>query len=98
MGATANERDGETERQTMNSSTIYLPATKDRPAEPAPYVLTGDDVLRLARVEDRKDPEQVLKRWRQKGWLRGTKLGTELVYTLPNAIRCIDAATQEDPR
>ncbi len=82
----------------MSSATIYLPATADRPAEPAPFVLTGADVLRLARVDGRADPESVLKRWRLKGWLRGTKLSTELVYTLPNAIRCIEMATTEDPR
>jgi hypothetical protein len=78
--------------------TVYLPPTQDRPAEPAPYVLTGQDVLRLLRVEGRDDPDSVLKRWRAKGWLRGTKLSTELVYALPDVIRCIELAREGDPR
>lgn len=81
----------------MSSSTIYLPATKDRPAEPAPYVLDAADMLRLARV-DSADPYSVLKRWRKKGWLRGTKLSHDVVFLLPDALKCLEMAREEDPR
>lgn len=30
---------------------VYLPASADRPAKPAPYFLAEDDVVRLIRLE-----------------------------------------------
>lgn len=79
-------------------ATIYFPRNGTLPPEPAPFILTGEEALRLLRMDGRADPDSQLKRLRMKGWLRGRKLGTEIVYSLPDVIRCIDLAGEADPR
>ncbi len=78
--------------------TVNLPATKDRPAEPAPYAMTGLEVLRLLRMDDREDPDSALRRLRAKGILRATRIGYGLVYLLPDVIRCLELSREADPR
>ena len=78
--------------------TIYLPATADRPAEPAPYVLTEADMVRLLRLDGNADPYQCLKRYRQKGWLRGTQVGRHIRYTLANVLRFLEILETANPR
>lgn len=76
---------------------VYLPATADRPAEPAPYVLTAADVCRLARL-DVSDVDSCVKRFRLRGWLRGTKIGNDVRYLLPDALDFLARARAEDER
>jgi hypothetical protein len=73
---------------------IYFPDS----GKPVPFLMTGEEFLRFARMDGHADPAAQLKRLRQKGWLRGVKLGTDLMYTLVDALRCIDLAREADPR
>jgi hypothetical protein len=65
----------------MNDVPIYLPATKTRPATPAPPLLTGPEVMRLLRIPRREDGYQVLYRLRQNG-LQNIRVGNEVRYLL----------------
>jgi hypothetical protein len=80
------------------STTIFLPATGDKPAEPAPYVLTEAEAVRLLRLDGVKDAYQALKRYRAKGWLKGVQLGNHVRYALPDVVEFIEAAKLENPR
>jgi hypothetical protein len=81
----------------MEQGTVYLPPTPDRPAEPAPWVLTEDDVIRLARM-DSVDPYSALRRYRQKGWLKATQLGNHVRFLLPDVLAFFEKAKEENPR
>jgi hypothetical protein len=63
----------------------------------APYVMTAEEVARFVRIES-GDSYQMLKRYRDKGWLRATQVGNQVVYLLPNVIRFLEKATEENPR
>jgi hypothetical protein len=77
---------------------IYLPATANRPVEPAPYLLTEDETIRLLRLDGGDDPYSSLKRYRNKGQLRATQVGKHVRYRLPDVIRFLEKATEENPR
>jgi hypothetical protein len=81
----------------MSVSTVYLPPAGDRPAEPAPYVLTDEDVARFMRL-DCSDVYQSLKRYRLKGWLKGTQLGNHVRYLLPDVLKACELAKEGNPR
>lgn len=79
---------------------IYLPATADRPAEPAPHVMTEADVVRLLRLDEAgvTKPYRTLHRYREKGWLKATQIGPRLCYQLPDVVRFLELARDENPR
>jgi hypothetical protein len=77
---------------------VYFPATKDRPAEPAPYVLTEEDMVRLLRLETAADPYQTLYRYRNKGQLRATQVGKHVRFLLPDVVKFLATAQEENPR
>jgi hypothetical protein len=79
------------------NTTIFLPATADRPAEPAPYLMTEEDVVRLLRI-DSADPYSCLRRYRNKGQLAATQVGNHVRYLLPNVIEFLERATKENKR
>jgi hypothetical protein len=81
----------------MNHGTVYLPPAGDRPAEPAPYVLTDDDVIRLARITT-ADPYETLRRYRGLGLLKATQLGKNVRYLLPDVLAFFERAKEENPR
>jgi hypothetical protein len=64
---------------------VYLPATKRRPAEPAPPLLTERETLRLLRMTGTKDGYQVLYRLRQHG-LVSVKIGNRVLYLLSDVL------------
>lgn len=78
------------------SATIFLPPTGDRPTEPAPYVLTDEEVARMLRLDS--DPYDALRRYRDKGWLKATQVGKHVRYLLPDVIKFLDKARAENPR
>jgi hypothetical protein len=77
---------------------IFLPPTGERPAEPAPYLMTDDEAARLLRLSDVKDPYQALKRYRTTGRLKGVQVGNHVRYTLPDVLKFIEDTKQENPR
>jgi hypothetical protein len=81
----------------MHGELIYLPPTDTRPSEPAPYLLTEDEVARLLRL-DCADAGQSLKRYRAKGQLRATQVGRHLRYRLPDVIDFLTRVQGENPR
>lgn len=78
------------------SETVYMPTTDGR-TQPAPYVLTDEEVIRMIRLECR-DPEQALKRYRSKGWLSPTQVGNNLRYLLPDVLKFLANVREENPR
>jgi hypothetical protein len=77
---------------------IYLPATKDRPIEPAPFLLTEDEVARLLRIDGASDTYETLRRYRKLGLLRGTQVGKHVRYQLPDVIEFLSKAREKNPR
>lgn len=77
---------------------IFMPPTADRPAEPAPYVLTEEDMVRLLRLESVTDPYQTLYRYRSKGQLKGTQVGKHVRYTLPDVLEFLEIVKERNPR
>jgi hypothetical protein len=78
------------------SETVYMP-TEDGRTQPAPYVLTDEEVVRMIRLEC-KDTEQALKRYRQSGLLKPTQVGNRLRYLLPDVLRFLADAQEANPR
>jgi hypothetical protein len=78
------------------SEVIYMP-TQDGRTQPAPYVLTEDEVIRLYRLES-NDPERSLQRLRQKGWLKPTQVGKQLRYLLPDVLRALANIQEDNPK
>jgi hypothetical protein len=81
----------------VHPGTVYLPATGDKPAEPAPYVLTEAETVRLLRMEGVADPYSALKRYRDKG-LKATQLGKSVRYQLPDVLDFLERRREENPR
>lgn len=77
--------------------TVYLPSSGDKPPEPAPYVLTEAETVRLLRMEGVADPYAALRRYREKG-LRGTQLGKFVRYQLPDVLDFLERHREENPR
>lgn len=79
-------------------TTIFLPSTSDRPAEPAPFLLTEEETVRLLRLDAIADPYSALKRYRDKGWLKATQMGRHVRFQLPDVLKCLETAREENPR
>ena len=82
------------------NTTIYLPATAERPVEPAPYLLTDADLIRLLRLDEAggERPELTLRYYRQKGLLRATQVGRCNRYDLPEVVEFIGRLKQANPK
>ncbi len=80
-----------------SGNTIYLPSTDSSPAEPAPYVLTEADLVRMLRL-DCQDPYQAIYRYRRRGQLKGTQVGKQVRFLLPDVVKFLDRAREENPR
>lgn len=79
-------------------STIYLPPVGDRPAEPAPFLMTEEETVRLLRLTENTDPYSSLKRYRDRGWLKATQVGREVRYQLPDVLKFLETAKEGNPR
>lgn len=79
-------------------TTIFLPPIADRPAEPAPFLMTEAETVRLLRLTENADPYQSLKRYRDKGWLRATQVGRDVRYQLSDVLKFLEKAQEANPR
>ncbi len=80
----------------MTTDTIYMPMPDGR-TQPAPHVLTGDEVIRIMRIES-NDPERTLQRYRTSGLLKSTQVGKHLRYLLPDVLRALENIQEANPR
>jgi hypothetical protein len=78
-------------------NTVYMP-TPDGSVQPAPYVMTDEEVARFLRLDGLKDPAQALKRYRLKGWLTPVQSGNNLRYLLPDVLAFFEKSKEENPR
>ena len=92
----------------MISSITILPGLYERspegrvvevePARPCPELMTSEEALRYMRLDDLKDPLDVLYQYRRKGLLRGTQVGRNIRYLRSELLRCLEKLTEEKPR
>jgi len=70
-----------------NLPVVYLPSGR-----PAPVLLTEGEAIELLRLDtiDIKHPADTLRRYRESGLLRGTKIGLKIFYSLPELLSFID--------
>lgn len=80
--------------------TIWLPAQGDRPAEPCPYVMTDDDVMRLLQVSKETDRAKYMALWaqRQENGLQATRVLKEVRYLLPDVLRWLENQREDRTR
>ena len=60
-----------------------------------PYLLTEQEAIRFLRLDTDtvKNPDRTLKYYREKGQLRGTRIGSSYCYTKKELLAFIDRAT-----
>ena len=80
----------------MTTGTIYMPMADGR-TQPAPHVLTDEEVARIIRLEC-KDWKESLRRYRDKNLLKPIQLGNHLRYLLPDVLRFLANVQEENPR
>ncbi len=68
------------------------------PPSPCPELLTAEEAVRFLRLEDLKDPLDVLYQYRRKGVLRGTQVGRHIRYLRSEIVACLEKLTEEKPR
>jgi hypothetical protein len=73
--------------------TIYYPARDGQPAEPVPYFLTDQDVIRLLQLDDNSGgerPDLTLEYYRKRKLLRPVRVGKVNRYPLPEVLAFVD--------
>ena len=70
-----------------NAPIVYMPSGK-----PAPILLTEAEAIELLRLDtiDIKHPADTLRRYREAGMLRATRIGLRLFYSLTEILSFID--------
>ena len=65
--------------------------------QPCPELLTPDEVVRFLRldVDGPADPMQTLRYYRERGLLRGVKVGRRMRYTRKELLRFIDRLSEK---
>ena len=66
------------------------------PAEPCPWIMTADEVVRFCRIDSER-PDKVVERLREKG-LRGVKIGQHVRFIRDEVIRFLKQLAIDDPR
>jgi hypothetical protein len=64
---------------------------------PAPYVMSAEKAAQFLLI-DGKDPEQTLRKYREKGLLAGTQVSRHVRYTLPDLMDFLKRQREEVPR
>ena len=59
-----------------------------------PYVLTEQEAVKFLRIDTDNNPQRTLKYYRDKGQLRGTRIGSHYCYTKKELLAFIDRATE----
>jgi len=68
---------------------------------PVPEVMTEEEVIRMLRLDEAKNPRQTLQYYRERGLLRATRIGRWLRYTRTEVLRFLErqtAATNDNDR
>lgn len=77
---------------------VFMPApVEGRPPEPVPFVMTEEDVARFLRLTS-QDPYKTLHRYRQMGLLKGTQIGLQIRYQLPDVLEFLKLSQASNPR
>ena len=69
-------------------STVYMPD-----GSIMPELLRESEVIKFLRLETENNPIRTLKYYRDKGQLRGVKIGTNLLYPKQEVLNFIETAT-----
>ena len=77
------------------SNPIYMPGEAGN--VPAPYLMTVEEAARFLRIES-SEPDETLRYYRQKGWLKAVQIGKKVRFTLPDLIECVEKAKEMNPR
>jgi hypothetical protein len=80
----------------QQSQTVYLPRDGDKPPEPAPYVMTAEDVVRLLQSSS-TNPYHALYRLRQRGLKCVAPMG-KVRFLLPDVLAMLEDLKESDPR
>jgi hypothetical protein len=80
--------------------TVYFPRKPGESPEPVPYVLTADEVVRFTRLDETSAefPERNLAHYRKMGALRGTQIGWNVRYTLPDVLDFVEMLKELNPK
>lgn len=78
----------------------YFPARPGETPAPVPFVLTDTDLIRFLRLDEAgiEKPELTLRKYRSKGWLKGTQVGPRLRYRLPDVLAFLENAQEMNPK
>ena len=70
------------------------------PPQPCPELLTEEEAVRYLRLDTitLKDPCETLRRYRERGLLRGTQVSKRVFYLRSELDRFLDRVTDENPR
>ena len=68
------------------------------PPRPCPFVMTSDEVIRFCRLDDLRNPEDVLYQHRKAGRLKGFQLGRSIRYLQPDVMEFLRNLVQAKPR
>ena len=70
------------------------------PPQPRPELLTEDEAIRYLRLDtiDISEPSATLRRYRQRGLLRGTRISKRIFYRRAELNRFIERVTESNPR
>ena len=89
-------------KHTMQDTVQVLPAVflPGNPSTPCPELLTEEEAIRYLRLDttDVKDPSLSLRYYREKGLLRGTKVGRRTRYRRIELERFLERLTEANPR
>ena len=81
----------------IHSPPVFLPGN---PPEPCPELLTEKEVIRYLRLDTVgvDHPANTLRRYRERGLLRGTQISKRIFYRRVELDRFLERITDENPR
>jgi len=76
---------------------VVLPGN---PAQPCPELLTEDEAIRYLRLDTINigSPSETLRRYRERGMLRGTQVSKRVMYRRVELDRFLERLTEQNPR
>ena len=76
------------------------PALPGNPPQPCPELLTEDEAIRYLRLDTISiaDPSATLRRYRERGLLRGTQISKRIFYRRAELDRFIERVTEGNSR
>jgi len=79
----------------------WLPGKLDKdgtrePAQPCPDLLTADEAVRFLRLDESSsaNPDKALRYYRDKGLLRGVRMGNSVRFRLADLLALIESEEQ----